>query len=110
MPKSASSVPRSDDEIPKKLPPARTRERRLQQLVVQAEDLVEERIRKGTASPTEVTAVLRYGSELEKANLDRIRAQTDYLIAQKAKAESEAVRESMFTEAMEAMSRYSPDG
>jgi mannose/cellobiose epimerase-like protein (N-acyl-D-glucosamine 2-epimerase family) len=93
-----------------RLPPARTRERRIQQLVVQAEDLVEERIRKGTASPTEVTALLKYGSEIEKANLDRIRAQTEYLNAQRAKAESETVREEMFTRAMEAMSRYSPDG
>ena len=107
MPKSRSSGERSPEEVPKRLPPARTRERRVQQPVTQAENLVEERIRKGTASPTEVTAVLRYGSAVETANVDRIKAQTEYLLAQKAKAESETVREEMFTRAMEAMSRYS---
>lgn len=89
-----------------KLPPARTRERRTQQLVNLAEDLVEERLRKGTASPTEVTAVLRLGTAQELANVERIKAQTEYLQAQRAKAESETVREEMFKEAMEAMSRY----
>lgn len=89
-----------------KLPPARTRERRTQQLVTLAEQLVEERLRKGTASPTEVTAVLRLGTAQELANVERIKAQTSYLEAQRAKAESETVREEMFKEAMEAMSRY----
>lgn len=90
-------------------PPARTRERRTQQLVVLAEELVEERLRNGTASPTEVTAVLRLGTAQELANVERIKAQTDYLHAQRAKAESETVREEMFKEAMEAMSRYAGD-
>lgn len=90
-------------------PPARTRDRRTQQLVVLAEELVEERLRNGTASPTEVTAVLRLGTAQELANVERIKAQTDYLHAQRAKAESETVREEMFKEAMEAMSRYAGD-
>jgi hypothetical protein len=107
VPKSRSSAQRSDEEVPIKRPPARTRDRRVQQLVVQAENLVEERIRKGTASPTEVVSVLRLGTAAEQANLERIKAQTAYLEAQKAKAESETVREEMFQRAMEAMSRYS---
>ena len=96
MPKSASSSERDPNEIPAKLPPARTRDRRTQQLVFQAENLIEERIRKGTASPTETVAILRLGSEVERANIDRIRAHTAYLEAQRAKAESETVREEMF--------------
>lgn len=110
MPKSASSGARNPEDVPPKLPPARTRERRVQQLVKLAEDLVEERLRTGEASPTEVTAVLRYGSALEEANVERIRMHTQYLEAQKAKAESETVREEMFQKAMEAMARYSPEG
>jgi hypothetical protein len=106
VPKSSSSGQRSDDEIPMKLPPARTRERRVHQLVVLAENLVEERMRKGTASPTEVVSVLRLGTATEMANLERIKAQTAYLEAQRAKAESETVREELFTKAMAAMSRY----
>lgn len=106
MPKSASSSERDPDEIPPKLPPARTRDRRTQQLVFQAENLIEERLRKGTASPTETVAILRLGTEIERANIERIKAHTAYLEAQKAKAESETVREEMFQKAMDAMSRY----
>lgn len=92
-----------------KLPPARTRERRTQQLVVLAENLIEERLRTGRASPTETTAIIRLGTAQELANVERIKAQTAYLEAQRAKAESETVREEMFKEAMEAMSRYAGD-
>lgn len=106
MPKSASSSERAVEDIPMKLPPARTRERRVHQLVLQAENLIEERLRNGTASPTETVAIVRLGTELEKANIERVKAHTEYLQAQKAKAESETVREELFTNAMNAMSRY----
>lgn len=81
----------------------------MQQLGQLAEDLLEERVRKGTASPTESVALLRLNSPVEVANLKRINAQTAYLEAQKAKAESETVREDMFQRAMEAMQRYAGD-
>jgi cytoplasmic iron level regulating protein YaaA (DUF328/UPF0246 family) len=71
-----------------------------------AEKLVEERMRDKSASPTEVVAVLRLGTAREIADLERIKAQTAYLEAQRAKAESEIVQEEMFQKAMEAMSRY----
>lgn len=87
-------------------PPARTSDRRAQQLVIQAQDLVESRMRDGTASPTEVVAVLKMGTAIELANVERVKAHTEYLAAQKAKAESETVREELFTQAIAAMSRY----
>jgi len=40
------------------------------------------------------------------ANVERIKAQTAYLQAQRDKAESETFREEKFQEAMEAMKRY----
>jgi hypothetical protein len=43
---------------------------------------------------------------MEEANIERIKMHTEYLKAQKAKAESETVREELFTKAMQAMSRY----
>lgn len=107
MPKSASSGARDPEDVPKRLPPARTRERRVQQLVNMAENLIEERMRLGTASPTETVAIMRLGTELEQANIERVREHTEYLRAQKEKARSETVREEMFQKAMEAMSRYS---
>lgn len=106
MPKSAQ-VPGMPPELGSiKPPPAKNRERRVQQLVLQAENLIEQRIQNGTASPTEVVAIVRLGTELERANIERIRMQTEYLQAQKAKAESETVREELFTNAMKAMTRY----
>lgn len=106
MANSARQRENDDNVIPLRLPPARTRDRRVQQLVNHAENLIEERLINGTASPTEVVAIVRLGTELERANVERIKAHTEYLHAQRAKAESETVREDMFREAMEAMSRY----
>lgn len=108
MPKSAAREESDDNVIPIRRPPARSRERRAQQLVILAEDLIEERLISGRASPTEVVAVMRYGSEIERANIERIKAHTEYLHAQRAKAESETVREELFTNAIAAMTRYRP--
>jgi len=58
------------------------------------------------ASPTEIVAVLRFGTEQELANIERIKAQTEYLKAQRAKAEAETVNETLMSDAMAAMKRY----
>lgn len=73
-----------------------------------AERLLERRLIDGSASPTEVVAAVRLGTEMERANIERVKMHTEYLKAQKAKAESETVREEMFTKAMRAMTRYQP--
>ena len=106
MPRQSSNPGRDPNNVPDPLPPARSRERRVQQLVFQAENLVEERIRNGTASPTEVVAIVRLGTEMERANVERIKMQTEYLQAQRDKTQSEALREELFSEAMAAMTRY----
>ena len=109
MSKSSSSAEDPSNVTPIRRPPAKNRERRVQQLVGYAEDLMERRLIDGSASPTETVAILRLGSEIERVNIERIRAHTEYLQAQRAKAESETVREELFTQAMEAMKRYSPE-
>jgi hypothetical protein len=106
MPKSASRPGSGDEPISNYPPPARTRERRVQQLVTQAENLIEQRIRAGTASPTETVALVRLGTEMERANIERVKMHTSYLEAQREKARSETVREELFTNAMKAMTRY----
>lgn len=106
MAKSDGHGESPSEEMPKRRPPARTRRRRVQQLVGYAEELVEHRLINKTASPTEVVAVLRMGTESELANIERIKANTAYLNAQREKAEAETLRDSLFTDAMEAMSRY----
>jgi hypothetical protein len=74
--------------------------------VVQAQNLIEERIQAGTASPTETVAIIRLGTETELANIERIKAQTELLKAQKAKSEAETVSGQMFKDAMDAIVRY----
>lgn len=94
------------DDIPIRKPPARTSKRRAQQITTLAQDVLEERLRTNTASPTEVVAALRLASEIETANIERIKAQTEYLKAQKAKAESEMLNSEMLQNAMDAISEY----
>lgn len=104
---NSSEVYENDDNVvPMRLPPSQNPERRVQQLVGYAENLIEERLLAGTASPTETVAIIRLGTQIEKANVERIKAHTEYLRAQRAKAESETVREELFTKAMESMKRY----
>lgn len=106
MPKSSEGGERDPKDIPTRRPPARSQKRRAQQIGVLAQDLLEERLRTGKASPTEVVAAIRLVNEAELANIERIKAQTEYLIAQKAKAEAETVRDEMFDNAIAAMGRY----
>lgn len=103
---SAERVPTPDNVVPIRKPPARTSRRRAQQITTLAQDLLEDRLRSGTASPTEVVAGLRLASETETANIERIKAQTAYLEAQKAKAESEMLNSQMLEDAMKAISEY----
>lgn len=74
--------------------------------MVQAQDLVEERIQNKTASPTEVVAILKFGSEYEQLNLERIRAQTELMKAQREKSVAETVSGEMFKDAMDAIVKY----
>lgn len=78
----------------------------MEQLGELAEGLVEERIRKGTASPTETVALLRAYSPTEIANLQRIKAQTALLEAQREKAIAETLQQDMIDKAVAAMGRY----
>lgn len=110
MPKRPKPTENAPEEVPIRLPPARTSRRRAQQLVVAAQDLVMERLQNKTASPTETVAVLRFGTETELANIERIKAQTEYLKAQRAKAEAEVVTSKMFEDAMRAISDYKGEG
>lgn len=106
MANHAGSNGNTPEGPPIRRPPARTSRRRVQQLVTIAQDLVEERMLEKKASPTEIVAVMRLGTETELANIERIKAQTAYLEAQRAKAEAETLNESLMKDAMEAIGRY----
>lgn len=103
---SVERVHDPDNAVPIRKPPARTSRRRAQQITTLAQDLLEERLRNGRASPTEVVAGLRLASDNELANNERIKAQTELLKAQKAKAEAEILNSEMLEDAMKAISEY----
>ena len=96
----------ADAVIPAR-PPASTPEGRDALLSAYAYDLVEKRLREGTASSQETTFFLKLGSQREKLELEKLRKENALL---KVKAEaivSEKERSEMYKNAIEAMRRYS---
>ena len=90
--------------------PALDPDARENQLIALAVDLVEERLRNGTASSQETTHFLRLGSS--KARLDKEKVQLENELT-KAKTESlhaQQHAEEMFAEAIKAMQKYSGNG
>lgn len=90
--------------------PGKTIESRESQIIMMAYDLVEERIRKGTATSQEVTHFLKMGSsqaQLEKAKLENenklLEAKTDAL-------ESQKKIEELYAEAIRSMAIYQGHG
>lgn len=94
----------------KKIRPALTPEARENQLIALAVDLVEQRLLNGTATSQETTHFLKLGSSkalLEKEKLEEenklLRAKTECLQSQKRVEE-------LYSEALNAMRRYSGYG
>lgn len=93
--------------ISKKRPPARTPEARESQLIALAMDLVEKRLREGTASSQETVTIIKFGSEKERLERDRLRKENE-LIAAKTEAIKSAKRiEELYADAIKAFGRYS---
>jgi hypothetical protein len=76
-------------------------------LVAYAYDLVEKRLREGTASSQETTHFLKLGSQREKLELEKLRKENELLKAKTEAIESEQERAEMYRNAIEAMRRYS---
>jgi hypothetical protein len=100
----------SSSDAPKPVRRALTPEARENQLIAYAYDLVEERLRNGTASSQETTHFLKMGSS--KAMLEREKLIAENKLAN-AKAEEIASRErseELFREAIKAFGIYSGKG
>lgn len=91
----------------KKMPPARTPEGRENQLISLAYDLVEKRLREGTATSQETTHFLKMGSAKERKELEILEKQKKLLDAKTEALESNKRIEELYSEALKAMSRYS---
>lgn len=103
MPKRAQVA---GDVLPAR-PPASTPEGRDALLAAYAYDLVEKRLREGTASSQEVTYILKLSSQREKLELERLRKENEMLQAKTKAIASEQERSEMYKNAIEAMRRYS---
>ena len=91
---------------PAKRPPATTPEGREAQLVALATDLVEARLRNGTATAAEVVHILKLGSEREKLERAKL-AREETLLAAKVEDLATAKRvEHVYEEALSAMRTY----
>ena len=94
----------------RKMRPALTPEAREKQLISLAYDLVEERVRNGTATSQETTHFLKMGSSKERVEKEILEMQKE-LISAKTEALQSAKRvEELYADAIKAMRKYSGHG
>lgn len=75
-----------------------------------AYDLVEQRLRDGTASATETTALLKLGSSRERLEQMRIRHEVELMEVKKEALESQKKSDALFKDAMDYFRAYSGNG
>lgn len=89
-----------------KLRPALNPDARENQMIALAMDLVEQRLRDGTASSQETTHFLKLASPKNKLEQERIKLENEHLAAKtKALANAEEIKV-LYEEALKAMRRY----
>lgn len=103
MRKSATVLPKTPSELGR---PAILPENREQQLVSLAMDLVEQRLRDGTASSQETTHFLKLASTKAKLELANLEAQTRLNEAKIEAIHRDEQKDEMFKAAIEAMRTY----
>ena len=106
MPKRRVNNFTSSEEKPS-LRPALTPEGRETQLISLAMDLVEQRLRDGTATSQEVTHFLRLGSPRNRLEEEKLKKEIELLEAKKSDLESREKVEELYSEAMKAFGIYS---
>lgn len=89
------------------LSPALTPEGRENQLIALAYDLVEKRLREGTASSQETTAILRLASQKEQLEQEKLKKELAMIDAKTQQLKSQANIEQLYSEAIKAMKSYS---
>lgn len=90
----------------KRTPPALTAEGRENQLISLAYDLVEQRLRDGTATSQETTHFLKMGSLKERKELEIMEKQSVLLDAKTEALASTKRIEELYSNAIEAMKSY----
>ena len=90
-------------------PPATTPEGREAQLVSLAVDLVEKRLRAGTATSAEVVHILKLGTEREKLERNKLSHEVSLLKAKQENLEAMKRSEAVYEEALKAFRSYQGD-
>lgn len=91
----------------KPMRPAISPEARENQLIGLAYDLVEQRLRDGTATSQETTSLIRLGNTKARLELEKMRYETELVKAKTEAIESSSNAERLFEDAMKAMQEYS---
>ena len=94
----------------KKMRPALTPEARENQMIALAVDLVEQRLLDGTASSQETTHFLKLGSMKNRLEMEKLKEENKLLQAKTESIQSAKRIEELYTEAINAMRRYSGNG
>jgi len=94
-----------EEEKPK-LRTAITDEGREQQMIALAMDLVEKRLRNGTASSQETTHFLKLGSTKAKLELEKVRRENQLLVAKTESLQTSKKFEELFEQGMQAYLVY----
>ena len=94
----------------KKIRPALTPEARENQMIALAVDLVEQRLLDGTASSQETTHFLKLGSMKNRLEMEKLKEENKLLQAKTESIQSAKKIEELYTEAINAMRRYSGNG
>ena len=92
---------------PRKRPPATTPESRENQMIALAMDVVEERLRNGTASSQETTHFLKLGSIKERKELALLEQELELKKAKTEAIQSAKRVEELYSKALDAMRSYS---
>lgn len=88
-------------------PPATTPEERENRCISMAYDLVEQRLRDGTATSQETTTFIKMGSRKERMEIERLKQENNLLRAKAEALDSSKHVEELYNEAISAMRSYS---
>lgn len=87
-------------------PPALTPEARENQMISLAYDLVERRIRDGSATSQETTHFLKAGSQRSRMEIEKLRHENEMLRAKTDAIQSAKQDEELYKEVIDALQRY----
>lgn len=102
--------PRVSDGAARLRAPAMTPEDREDQMVALAFDLVEKRLREGTASAQETVHFLKFGSSRERLERDRLMSENALLRQKTESLQSSKNVEALYKDAIRAMKTYTGNG